>query len=88
MNHSKVVQSHPNLADGMKHHEIGGNVQKSPSSKAAATLARGAYIGYVSTTKGRPAYAKPLRRRQGTPLADFFNIPLGDTTLQHKNKED
>ena len=25
------------------------------------------------TPRGRPACAKPLRRRQGTPLADFFN---------------
>jgi hypothetical protein len=30
---------------------------------------------YVSTAKWRPACAKPLRRRQGTPLAAFFNIP-------------
>ena len=42
---------------------------------------------YVSKAKGRPACAKPLRRRQGTravaiaalarrrPLAGFFNIP-------------
>ncbi len=29
-----------------------GNGQKSPSSKAAAFLARGAYSQYVSTTKG------------------------------------
>ena len=30
-----------------------GNVQKSPSSKATAILAGGAYIEYVSTAKGR-----------------------------------
>jgi len=30
-----------------------GNVQKSPSSKAAAILTRGAYIEYVSTAKWR-----------------------------------
>ena len=35
-----------------------GNGQKSPSSKAAALLARGAYSQYVSTVKGRPACAK------------------------------
>ena len=32
---------------------MGGNVQKSPSSKAAAVLTRGAYASYVSTAKGR-----------------------------------
>jgi hypothetical protein len=31
----------------------GGNVQKSPSSKAAAILTRGAYMKYVSTAKWR-----------------------------------
>jgi hypothetical protein len=31
----------------------GGNVQKSPSSKAAALLTRGAYMEYVSTAKWR-----------------------------------
>ncbi|MEE8125704.1 MAG: hypothetical protein V3T42_07830, partial [Nitrospirales bacterium] len=31
----------------------GGNVQKSPSSKAAANLTRGAYSEYVSTAKWR-----------------------------------
>jgi hypothetical protein len=30
-------------------------------------------VEYVSTTKERPACAKPLWRRQGTPLAAFFN---------------
>jgi len=30
-----------------------GNGQKSPSSKAAALLTRGAYTQYVSTAKGR-----------------------------------
>jgi hypothetical protein len=35
-----------------------GNVQKSPSSKAAAFLTRGAYSQYVSTAKRRPACAK------------------------------
>ncbi len=32
---------------------VGGNVQKSSSSKAAALLTRGAYSQYVSTAKGR-----------------------------------
>jgi len=49
---------------------VGGNVQKSSSSpvlsrvegKAAALLTRGAYSQYVSTAKGRPAYAKPLQQ--------------------------
>ena len=31
----------------------GGKVQKSPSSKAAAILTRGAYVEYVSTAKWR-----------------------------------
>jgi hypothetical protein len=56
--------------------------------KAAASLARGAYSQYVSTAKWRPACAKPLgplarqswlqrrARRQGTPLAAFFNISI------------
>ncbi len=30
--------------------------------QAAALLTRGAYSQYVSTAKGRPAYAKPLRQ--------------------------
>jgi hypothetical protein len=29
----------------------------------------------VSTAKWHPACAKPLRRRQGTQLAAFFNVP-------------
>jgi len=32
---------------------VGGNVQKSPPSKAAALLRRGAYTQYVNTTKGQ-----------------------------------
>jgi len=32
---------------------VGGNVQKSPSSKAAAILTRGAYSQYVSTAQWR-----------------------------------
>ncbi len=32
---------------------VGGNVQKSSSSKAAALLTRGAYMEYVSTAKWR-----------------------------------
>ena len=38
-------------------------------------LARGAYTEYVSAPKARPARAKPLRRRLGTQLAAFSNIP-------------
>jgi hypothetical protein len=55
--------------------------------KAAALFTRGAYAEYVSTETWRPAWAKPLsafvatsakeaRRRQGTPLAAFFNSPM------------
>ncbi|MEE9233542.1 MAG: hypothetical protein V3U07_08780 [Nitrospirales bacterium] len=40
------------------------------SGKAAGALAPGAYTEYVRTVKVRPACAKPLRRRQGTQLAD------------------
>jgi len=40
-------------ARGMIDASSQGNVQKSPSSKAAALLARGAYAQYVSTAKGR-----------------------------------
>ena len=39
-------------------------------------VTHGAYSGYVSTAKWQPACAKPLRQRQGTPLAAFFNIPM------------
>jgi len=56
----------------------GKSVQPCPEGvdgKAAAILTRGAYMEYVSTAKWRPACAKPLRRRQGTPLAAFCNIP-------------
>jgi len=44
--------------------------------KAAALVTRGVYTQYVNTPKGRPACAKLLRRRQGTPLAAFFTIPI------------
>jgi len=37
----------------MRPTSVRGNVQKSPSSKAAALLTRGAYSQYVSTAKGR-----------------------------------
>lgn len=43
-----------------------GNVQKGLSSKAEVPLARGAYSPV-------PEHAKGAR----TPLADFFNIPIG-----------
>ncbi len=55
----------------------GGNVQKSPSRKAAAILTNGAYIEYVSANAGKsgksvsPKVGKMVR----TPLAAFFNIP-------------
>jgi len=43
---------------GMTKNNDVGNDQKSPSSKAAAGLTRGAYFQYVSTAKWRPACAK------------------------------
>ncbi len=63
----------------------GGNVQKSPSSKAAAIFTSGAYMKYVSATAAksgksvRPKVGKMTTvsvRSQRTPLAAFFNIPL------------
>jgi len=56
---------------------------------AAAILVHRVYSQYESTAKRRPACAKLLsafvassakeaRRRQGTPLADFSNIPTSD----------
>ena len=78
-------QWHVNVHEALTSSAI-GNVQKSPSSKATngllgpgrrlRCLTRGAYTSYVSTGNWRPACAKPLRRRQGTPLAAFFNIPI------------
>ncbi|HSF09460.1 MAG TPA: hypothetical protein VLA60_08595 [Nitrospirales bacterium] len=44
--------------------------------KASAAWTSGAYEEYVSKARQRPACAKPLRRRQGTPLAAFFTIPI------------
>ncbi|MDH5564552.1 MAG: hypothetical protein OEY91_13145 [Nitrospirota bacterium] len=52
------------------------------SLKGRPLFALRAYFLYVSTKNWRPACAKPLRRRQGTPLAAFFNslhIADGDT---------
>ena len=46
------------------------------SRRGRPLFARGAYFQYVSTGKWRPACAKPLRRRQGTLLAAFFNSPF------------
>ncbi len=56
----------------------GGNVQKSPSSKAAAIWTRGAYIEYVSTAKWRerrwrlfstfPFTNNKRRKTMGNPL--------------------
>ncbi len=72
---------HQRLRVGSKKHAL--SLPKGPSSpvlrplegKAAAIFTRGAYAEYLSTGKWRPACAKPLRRRQGTPLAAFFNRP-------------
>ncbi len=51
-----------------------GPVLSQVEGKAAALLTRGAYSQYVSTAKGRPAYAKPLRQAwnaDGLPAVAF-----------------
>jgi len=52
--------------------------------KATVLWALEAYTEYVSMAKSRPACAKPLRQRQGTPLTDFYNSPtLPKTKTDH-----
>jgi len=69
----------------------GGNVQKSPSSKAAVLLAashrahplltRGAYMEYVSTAKWRERrLACPILK--GGPFV--FNIPINDNLQERQ----
>jgi hypothetical protein len=49
----------------------------------ACRLSQSATIVVCPTApKGRPTCAKPLRRRQGTPLTDFFNILQEARTLE------
>jgi hypothetical protein len=48
-----------------------GNGQKSPSSKAAALLARGAYSQYVSTAKG-DLPARSVSAEAGNAADGFF----------------
>jgi len=59
----------------MKYLEIGGSVQKVSSSKAGAPWVRGAYMRVREHNQGATCLREALRRRQGTQLADFFNIP-------------
>jgi len=54
---------------------VGGNVQKSPSSKATALLTRGAYSQYVSTAKGRER-RWPVCRSIGEGWRRFSTFPL------------
>ncbi|MEC4681864.1 MAG: hypothetical protein VST67_14370 [Nitrospirota bacterium] len=57
----------------------GGNVQKSPSSKAAAILTREAYMEYVSTAQWRE------RRWR---LFSTFPVEIGgDTAFPNEQKE-
>jgi len=67
---------------------VRGNVQKSPSSKAAALLTRGAYSQYVSTAKGRER-RWPASRSLGEGWRLFSTFPKGrlqemDSTDIHK----
>ncbi len=74
--------THQRLRAGSKMHAL-----SHVKGKAAAVFTGGAYAEYVSREKWRPACtlarrsvlqrvdAKPLRRRQETPLTAFFNRP-------------
>jgi hypothetical protein len=53
-----------------------GMIKKVRPARPQPFLTRGAYSQYVSTAKWRPFLREALRRRQGTPLAAFFNIPI------------
>jgi hypothetical protein len=77
------VQSCPKSLEGKAAHGLAYPAGDLPC------FTRGAYAEYVSAhdaksvksvrpkaEKWRPACAKPLRRRQGTPLAAFFNRSL------------
>jgi len=59
----------------------GGNVQKSPSSKAAAILTRGAYMEYVSTAIGRER-----RWRLFSTFPDSKNVVFLYVSLTKKSK--
>jgi len=59
-----------------------GNVQKSPSSKATAILAGGAYIEYVSTAKGRPACAKRFGEGRERRWRLFSTFPASNALGQ------
>jgi hypothetical protein len=51
----------------------GGNVQKSPSSKAATILTRGAYSPYVSTNAAKSGKSvSPKVRQKGENAAGGF----------------
>ena len=52
-----------------------GNVEKSPSSKAAAVLTRGAYSQYVSTAKGRE---RRWRLFSTLPKSITYSLEEGD----------
>ena len=69
--------------------EVGAGCSERPSSKAAASgEAKRTLRSTLSLCALRPACAKPLRRRQGTPLAAFINslldrFPHEGTDLLH-----
>jgi len=67
------------MSEGQPGSATEGNDQKSPSSKAAALLTRGAYMEYVSTAKGRPACAKRFGegRERRWRLFSTFPIRIG-----------
>ena len=57
--------------------EVVAGCSERPSSKAAASgEAKRTLGGTLSLYAPRPACAKPLRRKQGTPLAAFVNSLL------------
>ncbi len=62
---------------------VGGNVQKSPSSKAAALLTRGTYSQYVNTAKGRPACAKQLQQAWNAAGMSAVALVKADSLLGH-----
>jgi len=77
-----VIQTHRgllNISDSLAIDASGwlstsgrGNVQKSPSSKAAAFLTRGAYSQYVSTAKGRHLSVRAASAKPGNAAGGFF----------------
>ena len=91
-NISNILPFHQHMSDRCTHENNKG-VFKNARPARPQPLGRAEHTEeYVSTAKGRPACAKPLsafeapsakeaRRRQGTPLVAFFNIPMNKRKL-------